>query len=100
MGTLRQAAAAAKGELWQLDSIELDKVEVKDKTFSKTEKGEDGKEIKRDVSYKVLIVDSKEYTIRDKQLNQIKELLLTKPTTKRVRFMKLDGGSIVCLGLD
>jgi hypothetical protein len=100
MVTLRQAVAAAKGELHQIESIELDKVEVKDKTFTKTEKGTDGKDIKSEVAYKVLVVNGKEYTIKEKQLSQIKDVLEKKPTTKKFRFMKLDDGKVICLPLD
>jgi len=99
MGTLKDAAMAAKGELYSLELIELEKAEVKDKTFPKIEKV-DGKEVRKDIVYKVLVVNGKEYTIREKQLTQIKEVLEKKPMCKKIRFMKLDDGKIICLPLD
>lgn len=100
MTNLREAAGNAKGELWQLDSIDLDSVEVKDKTFKKKEKDSTGTEVEKEISYQVMIVNGKEYNIREKQLNQIKEKLEQRPLTKNIRFMKLDDGKIVCLALD
>lgn len=99
MITLRQAAQNAKGELWQLDFIDLDKTEIKDKVFNKVEKI-DGKDVTRVVNYKVMIIDGKEFNIREKQLNQLKELLEKKPLCKKVKLMKFDDGKLVWLPLD
>jgi hypothetical protein len=90
---LREAAQAAKGELWQLNFIELDKAEIKDKVFNKVEKI-DGKDVTRVVNYKVMIVDGKEFNIREKQLNQLKELLENKPLAKKVKLMKFADGRV------
>ncbi len=99
MTNLREAAKTAKGEIWQLERIELDSVEVKDKKFKKTETI-DGKVVSREVDYKVLVVSGREYTIRDKQLSQIKEQLEKKPTLKAIRFMKFDDGKVNCIPLE
>lgn len=99
MITLRSAAQQAKGELWQLDSIELDKAEFKEETFTKSETI-DGKIVVRPIVYNVMIVDGKKYTIREKQLNQIKEQLEKKPLLKKVRFMKFDDGKVNCIPLE
>lgn len=96
---LREAAQAAKGELWQIDFIELDKAEIKDKVFTKVEKV-DGKDVERVVNYKVMIIDSKEFNIREKQLNQLKELLENKPLTKKVRLMKFEDGKMAWIVLE
>jgi hypothetical protein len=99
MVTLRQAAQAAKGELCQLESIELDKIEVKDKVFNKVEKI-DGKEVVKPIAYKVLVIEGKEFAIKERQLNDLKALLEKKPLTKRVRLMRFDDGKIAWIGLD
>jgi hypothetical protein len=99
MITLRQAAQAAKGELWQLDFIDLDNAEVKDKVFIKVEKI-DGKDVSRQVAYKVMLIDGKEYNLREKQLNQLKELLENKPLCKKVKLMKLEDGKLLWIGID
>lgn len=97
--TLREAAQAAKGELWQLDFIDLDTAEVKEKTFKKTETI-NGKEVTRDVAYTVMVVDGKEFTIREKQLNQLKELLEKKPTCKKVKLMRFDDGKLAWIFIE
>lgn len=99
MTNLLQAAQQAKGEIWQLEIIDLKATEVKPKTFVKTEKV-DGKDVTKSIEYKVMIVNGKEYNIRDKQLNQIKEQVDKRPTLTKIRFMKLDDGKIICLPLD
>jgi hypothetical protein len=99
MTTLKEAAQNAKGELWQLDFIDLDKAEIKQRTFNKVEKV-NGNEISRQVEYKVVIIDGEEYTIREKQLNQLKEILEKKPLTKKVRLMKLDDGKLAWISLE
>jgi len=99
MVTLRQAVQDAKGELWQLDFIDLDKSEVKDKSFNKVEKI-DGKDVSRQVAYKVMLIDGKEYNIREKQLNQLKELIEKKPTCKKVKLMKFDDGKLAWIFIE
>jgi hypothetical protein len=96
---LREAAQAAKGELWQLDFIDLDKTEIKPKTFTKVEKI-DGKDVSRVVDYKVMIIDGCEYNVREKQLNQLKELLEKKPLCKKVKLMKFDDGKLAWIFIE
>lgn len=96
---LKEAAQAAKGELWQLASIELEKAKVEDRAFSKTEKV-DGKDVTRVVNYKVIVIDGKEFNIREKQLNQLKELIEKSPACKRVRLMKFDDGKLAWIVLE
>jgi hypothetical protein len=100
MISLRQAAQAAKGELWQIEVIDVDKAEIKEETFIKTEKGSDGKETTKAIAYKVMVIDGKKYTIRDKQINLLKELLEKKPACKKVKLFKFDDGKLAWLALD
>jgi len=99
MTTLREAAQAAKGELWQLDFIDLDKAEIKDKSFAKVEKI-NNVDVTRQVAYKVMVIDKKEFNIREKQLNQLKELIEQKPLVKKVKLMKFDDGKVAWIAIE
>lgn len=99
MVNLRDAALQATGELWQLEFIELDKVEIIDKFFTKTEIV-DGKSITKEVPYKRMVINGKEYPVNEKMLNKIKEQLEKKPLLKKFRFMKLDDGKLICVALE
>ena len=100
MVTLRQAAISAKGELWQLEYVDLDNAEIKDEIFNKTEKDETGKDIIKSIAYKVLIVDGKKFNIREKQINKLKELMERKPTVKKVKLMKLSDGQLEWIAIE